>query len=818
LPTLAANRGTEPAKLTKLVRGELDWIVMKALEKDRNRRYETANGFAMDLQRYLADEPVLACPPSVRYRLRKLVMRNRSLVLAASVVVLCLVAGIITTSSGLIWAMRERNNKGRALIAETTAKENEKQVRDRAMAALRDMTDDVVYEQMARSPSLTEENKEYLRKIIRHFEGLATVTADDAESRSIREEGLFRVGRMRHVLGELKEAETAYRESLALLKQLAAEFPAVPLHRRRLGLNYNQLGNVLRDTGRFDEAEMAFADGLAVLLQVAAEAGATPGVRQDLAGCYRNQASLFRATGRFEKSELAFKAALDFGNGLVAEFGSVPEFRHDLAGTYGSLGNLLRETGRLNESEKSFDAALAIQRQLVNEFPNRPLFRKELAGSLNNFGVLLELLSRTTQIEEVFSEALAVKKKLAADFPIIPEFRQDLALGFSNLGNHLTDLKKAESALLEALELRKQLAEDFPERPEFRRELAGSHINLGALLSKTGRSDQAVQEFTEAVTIQKKLADEFPKKPDYHQEMAASYFNLAEEYRNSRELPKALAAFRDALAIQKKLADNFPNYPEYRDQLAGSHNNLGVMLTKMGKRTEAQAEYRQSLEIKEKLVADFPKVPSYAVYLGGGYCNYGNMVRDDGQIEAALEWYQKAIAVLEPVAALKLPPVNARMFLRNSLFSRAVVLNRLDRHTEATRDWKRVVELHDGPEVFPRWKLVESRMRMAHQNKDSAGCLAAAADYEALKPSNLFGSACSRALCAAALLQDPKIPAVAADRLANEQAERAMAWLQKAVVAGFRDVECLKKENDLNALRQRADFKKLLTELEARKK
>src|SRR5207245_3923651 len=58
LPTLAAKRGTEPAKLTKLVRGELDWIVMKALEKDRNRRYETANGFATDVQRYLADEPV----------------------------------------------------------------------------------------------------------------------------------------------------------------------------------------------------------------------------------------------------------------------------------------------------------------------------------------------------------------------------------------------------------------------------------------------------------------------------------------------------------------------------------------------------------------------------------------------------------------------------------------------------------------------------------------------------------------------------------------------------------------------------------------
>ncbi len=59
----------EPAKLTKLVRGELDWIVMKTLEKDRNRRYETANGFAADVQRYLDDEPVQACPPSAGYRL-----------------------------------------------------------------------------------------------------------------------------------------------------------------------------------------------------------------------------------------------------------------------------------------------------------------------------------------------------------------------------------------------------------------------------------------------------------------------------------------------------------------------------------------------------------------------------------------------------------------------------------------------------------------------------------------------------------------------------------------------------------------------------
>src|SRR5262249_15938147 len=115
LPTLAASRGTEPAKLAKLVRGELDWIVMKALEKDRSRRYETANGFAMDIQRHLADEPVQACPPSAGYRFRKFARRNKGPVVAVSLVLLALIAGIIGTTWGLVQADRaRRDGVGRA--------------------------------------------------------------------------------------------------------------------------------------------------------------------------------------------------------------------------------------------------------------------------------------------------------------------------------------------------------------------------------------------------------------------------------------------------------------------------------------------------------------------------------------------------------------------------------------------------------------------------------------------------------------------------------------------------------------------------------
>src|SRR5262249_52425959 len=111
--------GRERAGRTRLVRGELDWIVMKALEKARSRRYETAAGFGADVQRLLNDEPVLACPPSTGYRLRKFLRRNKRPVLAASLVLAVLVAGIIGTTWGLILAEQARQAEaGQRTLAE----------------------------------------------------------------------------------------------------------------------------------------------------------------------------------------------------------------------------------------------------------------------------------------------------------------------------------------------------------------------------------------------------------------------------------------------------------------------------------------------------------------------------------------------------------------------------------------------------------------------------------------------------------------------------------------------------------------------------
>jgi serine/threonine protein kinase len=122
LPAISAQRKMEPAKLAKLVHGELDWIVMKALDKDRARRYETANAFARDIQAYLADEPVEACPPSAGYKLRKFLRRKKGPVAAGIALVLAVIAGI-----GAVVAVQAKANRDQVTANRQLEKANEQE-------------------------------------------------------------------------------------------------------------------------------------------------------------------------------------------------------------------------------------------------------------------------------------------------------------------------------------------------------------------------------------------------------------------------------------------------------------------------------------------------------------------------------------------------------------------------------------------------------------------------------------------------------------------------------------------------------------------
>src|SRR5262249_26299699 len=124
LPSLAAQRQLEPVKLTKLVRGELDWIVMKCLEKDRSRRYDTASGLARDVERYLSDEPVEACPPSARYRLSKFARRYKKALVTAAAFAAILVIGAVMSTLLAVWATSAEGEANRQRIASDEAKQD----------------------------------------------------------------------------------------------------------------------------------------------------------------------------------------------------------------------------------------------------------------------------------------------------------------------------------------------------------------------------------------------------------------------------------------------------------------------------------------------------------------------------------------------------------------------------------------------------------------------------------------------------------------------------------------------------------------------
>jgi serine/threonine protein kinase/tetratricopeptide (TPR) repeat protein len=631
LPSIAANRHTEPKKLAALVRGELDWIVMKALEKDRGRRYETANGLALDVQRYLAGEPVLAAPASTSYRVRKFVRRNKRPVVAASLVLLALLAGVAGTTWGLIRADRERRIAQANAATAAAAAAAEKQAKERAEANF----------------TLAKESVEKY---------LGTVTDDP----------------------ELKNAD---------------------FHKLRKKL---------------------------------------------------------------------LESALPFYQKIAEQKSDDPEVEAGRGRAYLRLALVRAALGE-------YDAAI-----------------------------------------EDYEAMRAIFTQLAADFPRVPDYRQELARSYHNLGLSLLNLQKrpeAEAAIRQALVIQEKLAADFPTVPEYRLELARSQNSLGVLLGQEGRRGEAEAAFRQAVGIQAKLAADFPTVPAHRQDLAKSFGNLGILLAGSGKLREAEQAFHQALAINAKFAADLPNVPAYRQGLALSQFNLGELLADLGKRGEAKAAYCEAMRIHEKLAADFPAVPEYAVDLGGGYCNFGILIRNSGQPEPALGWFQKAIARLEPLVAQEPRLVTARQFLRNSHGGRAQALDRLGHHAEATRDWERALELDDGS------NKALFRLRIFRKSKDTPGCLAAAAEYEAMKRSDaasLYDAACNRAICAAVIREDHKTPSADAARLAREQADLAMAWLHKAVAAGYKDAEHIKEDTDLDALRQREDFKTLLAELTKR--
>ena len=427
-------------------------------------------------------------------------------------------------------ARDEEHAKDLALKAERDARQDETKARQQAFAALRSMTADVVERKFAQGTVLTEDDRAFLRGIIAQFDAFAALKGDDAESQAVRAEGRFRVGNMRHTLGELQEAEQDYDQAVNIYKQLATDFPSRSEFRHALAGSYNSRGALLSKAGRPQEAKRDYDQALVIQEQLAADFPSRPEFRQQRARNHNNRGLLLSDTGRLKDAEQDYEQALKIYKQLTADFPSRPEFREELAKSQHNRGMLLGATGRPKEAEKDYNQALSIRKQLVAEFPSRPEFRQNLATTHNNRGNLLRDSGRLQEAEKEFDQALSIQRQLAADFPSRPDFRRELALSHNNRGLLLSDsdrFREAEKDYDQALSIQKQLAADFPSRPEFREDLARSHNNRANLLRDTGRRGEAEKDYDQALIIQKQLAADFPDQPDLRNELACTCVNMA---------------------------------------------------------------------------------------------------------------------------------------------------------------------------------------------------------------------------------------------------------------------------------------------------
>jgi tetratricopeptide (TPR) repeat protein len=296
-----------------------------------------------------------------------------------------------------------------------------------------------------------------------------------------------------------------------------------------------------------------------------------------------------------------------------------------------------------------------------------------------------------------------------------------------------------------------------------------------------------------------------------------SHHNLGNVLAVRGQQPAAERAFRRALDLYEQLVAEFPAVPEYRNELASSHDGLGNLLADLGQRAAAGQVYRRALDIKEQLADDFPDVPEYRLGLAGSCVNFGHLVRDQGQAEASMAWFDKAVALLEPLVRQEPRLLAGRLFLRNAHIARAQALDKLGRHADAVKDWDRALELNAVPAQEPG--LRSGRARSLARAGEHARAVAEAntlAGANEVAAGTLYGLACVCAI-ASAKVKDADNRGAGAPRLAEQYANRAVELLRQAVARGFQDAAHMKKNRDLDALRDREDFKRLVSELEAKK-
>jgi tetratricopeptide (TPR) repeat protein len=602
--TVSAQRKSDPRRLSQLFRGELDWIVMKALEKDRNRRYESASAFAADVQRYLHDEPVQACPPSAWYRFRKFARRNKTGLAVAGLILFF----IAVLGGGGGWVLRDRAARGQRLTAqvETILDEVERLEREQkwpeALAATRRA------EAALAGGETDDATRERVRDILHDLEFVARLDRI-RQYRAAMVEGKFTNS------GAVRDYALAFRDYGVDMESLPkdeaiARLQAKPALAAPIGLalddwmvmliaapdrddpTLKRLVTVargidhdpLRDRLRGMWKERPTPELQAELLELAKSFGVKTqspatvlALVQSLARAQRAEAAIRVLRDGQYAYPGDFWLNIELGDalherkdnvGAVRYFSVAVSLHPDSPVAHTNLGSALRNQKKLDEAIACHRKAIALDPKFASAHHNlaNALMQKgNVEGAIGEYQTALEINSNSAAAHHGLGFALYNSKKDLEG--AIREYRTALEIDPNSASVH-SDLGlalKGKGRLDEAIaEYRKALALD----PKW----APAHFGLGDALDDQGKLDQAIACYQKAIELD-------PKD-------ASAHSNLGFALRKQGKLDEAVVSLKKAIELDPKLAP--------------LHVNLGAALAEQGKLDEAIVSYKKAIELDQK--------------------------------------------------------------------------------------------------------------------------------------------------------------------------------------------------------------------------
>jgi len=776
---IAADRCADPRRLSQIVRGDLDWIVMKALEKDRTRRYDTASNFAADVQRYLSDQPVEARPPSAAYRFGKFARRNRLVLTTVVLVGLTLIAGIGVST----WqAMR-------ALAREAETKAVLEFVEDRIFAAARPEGESGG---LGRAVTLRKAIESALPYVDQSFPNQPLI---EARLRLTLGRSFYFLGDARTAAEQEEAARALYTrhrgpdhpDTLQSMHNLANSYAALGRHadalklreetlalrRAKLGPSHSDTLASMHSLANSYEALGRLGDALKLREETLALRKAQLGPdHPDTFKSMNNLALSYAALGRYADALKLREETLSLQKAKLG-----PEHSDTLA----SMTNLAESycaVGRYADALKLHEETLALWKaKLGPDHPDTLRSRMNLAATYTAIGRYADAL-------KLNEETLAFQKaKLGPDHPHTLLTMNSLAGSYYALGRHAEALQ----LIAGALELEKaKLGPDHPDTLQTMHSLAAIYYSLG-------RHAEALKLFEETLAIRKaKLGPDHPDTLSSMIGVAASYDELGRHV-------EALKFHEETLSLQR--AKLGPDHPHTLLTM----NNVANCYQSLGRYADAGKLFEQTLALRKlKLGPDHPDTLTTMNDLAESYDALGRHAD-------ALELREKTLAFRK----VKLGPDHPDTL--QSMRGVAKSLVAVGRAAEAVPVIDECVQLAAGKDVDPRLlpEVIDLRLRHFEKTKDAAGCRQTAAIWEKLKRTDfqsLYKTACICAVTATVLRAADK--SASAANQASAEADRAMASLKQAVAAGYKDTAYIKKDKDLDSLRAREDFKKLVAELD----